>query len=160
MGGGKTESLLTGTAYEAIFHTGSLIANEAMREVGGFAATPVGELAGGVAGGVIGMGLAGLITNRRVGLPGETVTEQNMADRILEGIRQSTRMAAERFDEMVVAQASAEVFDGDDGGQVDTELSSSDFKGDRLLSNMELDELTGVSLTTYEGEDVPVWRES
>jgi hypothetical protein len=162
MGGGSTESLLTGIAFESIFNASSVISNKVVDTIGtrsgGFAATPLGRLTGEVVGGVVGMGIAGLLTNRKAGLPGEGVTEQDMADRIIEGIKQSTREAAERFSEQIIAQASVDVFDEEDGA---TMASSSDYNNNSgFLTAMELDELTGVTLTTYEGDEIPTYLET
>ena len=162
MGGGSTESLLTGIAFESIFNASSIISNKVVDTIGtrsgGFAATPLGRLTGEVVGGVVGMGIAGLLTNRKAGLPGEGVTEQDMADRIIEGIKQSTREAAERFSEQIIAQASVDVFDEEDGA---TMASSSDYNNNSgFLTAMELDELTGVTITTYEGDEIPTYLET
>ena len=162
MGGGSTESLLTGIAFESIFNASSIISNKVVDTIGtrsgGFAATPLGRLTGEVVGGVVGMGIAGLLTNRKAGLPGEGVTEQDMADRIIEGIKQSTREAAERFSEQIIAQASVDVFDEEDGATI---ASSSDYNNNSgFLTAMELDELTGVTITTYEGDEIPTYLET
>lgn len=162
-GGGTTESLLTGIAFESIFHTSSLVSNKVMGEIetrgaGGFAATPLGRLTGEVIGGVVGMSLAGILTHRKAGLPGESVTDQDLADRIIEGIKQSTREAAERFSEQVIAQTTADVFDEEDGATVSSSLDYSSNNG--FLTAMELDELTGVTVTTYEGDEIPTYMET
>ena len=162
MGGGSTESLLTGIAFESIFNASSVISNKVVDILGtrggGFAATPLGRLTGEVVGGIVGMGIAGLLTNRKAGLPGEGVTEQNIADRIIEGIKQSTREAAERFSEQIIAQASVDVFGEEDGASM---TSSSDYNNNSgFLTAMELDELTGVTLTTYEGDEIPTYLET
>lgn len=162
MGGSSTASLLGATAFESLFRASSVISNQAVgaisNRVGGFAATPGGRFTGELIGGVLGISLAGLVTNRKAGLPGERTTEQDVADRIIEGIKQSAQAASARYSEMVIAQASVEV-EGEDNARVDSHLITSDYREDGNLSTLELDELTGVTVTTYEGDQIPTWME-
>ena len=163
MSGSSTASLLGATAFETMFYASSVISNKAVEaiseRVGGFAATPGGRFAGELIGGVLGMSLAGLVTNRKAGLPGERTTEQDVADRIIEGIKQSAQAASARYSEMVIAQASVEVV-GEDNARVESHLIASDYREDGNLSTMELDELTGVTVTTYEGDQIQTWMET
>ena len=163
MSGSSTASLLGATAFEAMFHASSVISNKAVEaiseKVGGFAATPSGRFAGELIGGVLGIGLAGLVTNRKAGLPGEKTTDQDVADRIIEGIKQSAQAASARYSEMIIAQASVEV-EGEDVQSVDSHLEVSDFQEDGNLTRMEKDELTGVTVTTYEGDQIQTWMEA
>ena len=163
MSDSSTASLLGATAFETMFYASSVISNKAVEaiseRVGGFAATPGGRFAGELIGGVLGISLAGLVTNRKAGLPGERTTEQDVADRIIEGIKQSAQAASARYSEMVIAQASVEVV-GEDNARVESHLIASDYREDGNLSTMELDELTGVTVTTYEGDQIQTWMET
>ena len=163
MSDSSTASLLGATAFETMFYASSVISNKAVeaisKRVGGFAATPGGRFAGELIGGVLGISLAGLVTNRKAGLPGERTTEQDVADRIIEGIKQSAQAASARYSEMVIAQASVEVV-GEDNARVESHLIASDYREDGNLSTMELDELTGVTVTTYEGDQIQTWMET
>lgn len=162
MSGSSTASLLGATAFETLFRASSVISNksvEAISErVGGFAATPGGRFTGELIGGVLGISLAGLVTNRKAGLPGERTTEQDVADRIIEGIKQAAQAASARYSEMVIAQASVEV-EGEDNAKAESHLIVSDYREDGNLSTLELDELTGVTVTTYEGDQIQTWME-
>lgn len=162
MSGSSTASLLGATAFEAIFNASSVISNKAVQaisdKVGGFAATPGGRFAGELIGGVLGISLAGLVTNRKAGLPGEKTTEQDVADRIIEGIKQSAQAASARYSEMIIAKASVEV-EGEDNASVESHLITSDYREDGHLSIMEKDELTGVTARTYEGDQIQTWME-
>jgi hypothetical protein len=141
-----TAGLAAGVAFEGIFKASQALTKQAVDYFDnlqdGFSSTVKGRFLAEFAGGIIGLGLAGLMTNSQAGLPTEDYTESNIALRVIDQIRQSSQAATNNYIEAVISSMSDIVYDNNDSyyyAQVDfSEEGVSNTERNQILGTLNL----------------------
>lgn len=154
---GSTQSFIRGLAFEGIYQASSFLSSKALesfyKAAPKVAAGPIGRFAGELLSGVVGLSLAGLVTNRRAGLPNENYTERDEAEVFIRQIMRNTQEALNRAAEVQVASMSIDVQDND-GSEISAELSQSDItEPGSILSAYEKNII--LNIEGQEPEEIP-----
>lgn len=145
-----TSGLAAGMSFEGIFKASQVLTKSAVDYFedlhDGFSSTVKGRFVAESIGGIIGLGLAGLITNTQSGLPTEDYTESNIALRVIDQIRQTSQAATVNFIDAVISSMTDIISDNNDSFY----LSQVDFT-EEGISTFERNEILG-TFTVYDND--------
>jgi len=143
----STESFISALAFEGVYQASSALTARTLQTISRAAPNltqgPVGTFVGELVGGVIGLTIANLVTNKRAGLPTEGYTARDEADIFIEQLVQNSRASIARAAEVQVELLSVTAED-ENGNSIFSELSETDFaEPGSSLNRFEKDYVTG-----------------
>ena len=143
----STESVISALAFEGVYQASSALTARTLQTISKAAPNvtqgPIGTFVGELVGGVIGLTIANLVTNKRAGLPTEGYTTRDQADVFIEQLVQNSRASIARAAEVQVELLSITSED-ENGNSIFSELSETDFADPgSALDRFQKDYVTG-----------------